>query len=266
MTKNNYLSAMFKEYLTLSALLIFCMMSFLFLVASMKKDNSIIDIFWGIGFILICFSGMLADQVFTAKHILLNSLIVIWGLRLSIHIWLRNRGKGEDFRYRNWRENWTFFYFRSFLQIFMLQGFLMLIIATPVILVNSSPDGSVGLLEIVGAIILLTGLLFESLGDYQLAKFRQNPDNKGVLMTTGLWQYTRHPNYFGEAVVWTGVWLMAIPEVDGLFTIVSPLLMYVLLRYVSGVPMLEKKLQGRPDWEAYAANVPPFFPRFRNKI
>ncbi len=254
---------MFKEHFTLAALLIFCMMSFLFLLATMKKDNSIIDIFWGIGFVLICFSGLMVDQVYTAKHILLNSLVVIWGLRLSMHIYFRNRGKGEDFRYRNWRETWTLFLLRSYLQIFMLQGALMLIIASPVILVNSSPDGSIGFPEIMGTLIFLFGFLFESIGDYQLRKFRQNPANNGVLMKNGLWKFTRHPNYFGEFVVWTGIWLIAIPEVDGFFTIISPMIMFILLRYISGVPMLEKKYQGRAEWEEYAVLVPPFFPRIR---
>jgi len=113
---------------------------------------------------------------------------------------------------------------------------------------------------------MLVGLLFEAIGDHQLTSFRTTPGNQGRIIATGLWKHTRHPNYFGEAVFWWGVWLYAIPEIDAVFTIVSPLTITILLRYVSGVPMLEKKYEGRSDWEEYCKKVPPFFPLLRSRL
>ena len=236
------------------------MMNVLFTLAIVLQDNSIIDIFWGSGFIIITIFALFLSSEITLKKLLVLSLVTIWGLRLTLHIYLRNRGRGEDFRYRNWRNTWKNFYLRSYFQVFMLQGMIMLIISSPVLLIISGDAPEVGFLEILGILIFTTGFLFESVGDYQLLHFRKNAANQGRLIKTGLWSYTRHPNYFGEALLWWGIWLMAIAETDGLFTIISPLLITFLLRYVSGVPMLEKKYKHHPEWEEYKRKVPPFIP------
>ncbi len=248
-----------------NTLLILICMTGLFLLACRLKDNSVVDIFWGLGFAIIALFTMFISGDLTLKKALVCIVISAWGLRLSVHIFLRNRGRGEDFRYRNWRETWKNFYLQSFFKIFMLQGILMLIIASPVILINASASDDPGFLDICGLIFFFAGFAFEVIGDTQLARFRAIPENKGNLVKSGLWQYTRHPNYFGEALLWWGIWLMAVPEVNGLFTIVSPIVITLLLRYVSGVPMLEKKYEGRSDWEEYKSKVPAFIPRFRHK-
>jgi steroid 5-alpha reductase family enzyme len=251
---------MFLSLLLQSALIILICTTILFLVATKIRNNSIIDIFWGPGFLIISLFTLLSADQLTAKKIIILSMVALWSLRLSGHIFLRNKGRGEDFRYLEWRKQWKYFYLRSYLQVFMLQGAILLIVASPLILVNGSTSEHIGILELSGIIVFMSGFLIESIADFQLKKFKAC-GNSGKLMTSGLWQYSRHPNYFGEAVLWWGIWLMAIPEIDGLFTIVSPAIITILLRYVSGVPLLEKKQESHPEWAEYKSKVPPFIPR-----
>lgn len=248
------------EYLLPAMLMIFVYMSSVFLLALILKDNSIVDIFWGIGFILLTILSLWKSDSFDAKKIIVGMMILIWGLRLSIHIFLRNKGHGEDFRYANWRRTWKNFVLRSFLQVFMLQGFFMLVIVWPVLHINHGSSVEFGMIDIFGILIFLTGFIFEVVGDFQMKAFKKDPANSGKIITTGLWKYTRHPNYFGEALLWWGIWLMAVPVIDGIYTILSPLVITWLLRYISGVPMLEKKYEGRADWEEYKARTPVFVP------
>jgi steroid 5-alpha reductase family enzyme len=235
-------------------------MTSVFLLALLVSDNSIVDIFWGLGFILLAALSLFLSEDVGLKKVLVNLLILIWGLRLSIYIFLRNKGKGEDFRYANWRRTWKFFILRSYFQVFMLQGFFMLIISWPVLHINNNISAGFGMLDALGVALFITGFLFEVIGDYQLYSFKKDPENKNKLITNGLWKITRHPNYFGEALLWWGIWLMAVPVVDGILTMLSPIVITWLVRYVSGVPMLEKKYKGRPDWEEYASKTPVFVP------
>jgi len=242
-----------------SALIIFFFMIMIFLLAQVLKDNSIVDIGWGIGFIFIATFTLFVGEINLRKAIF-NLLIIMWGLRLSIYIFLRNHDRGEDYRYKNWRKTWKHFTLRSFFQIFMLQGFIMQIVALPIIMVNAGVPRSTGFFDVIGLIIFLCGFLFEAIGDWQMSQFKKQPENAGKLMTTGLWKLSRHPNYFGEALLWWGIWLFALPEINSLFTIIGPLTITFLLRYVSGVPMLEIKYEGRADWEAYKSGTPVFIP------
>ncbi|HEX7411203.1 MAG TPA: DUF1295 domain-containing protein [Bacteroidales bacterium] len=242
-----------------SAFIIVFYMTVIFLLAQSLQDNSIVDIGWGIGFIFITIFTLFAEEI-NFRKILISSLIFIWGCRLSAHIFIRNHGRGEDFRYRNWRNKWKRFQLRSYFQIFLLQGFIMLIVALPIIWVNAAAPRSFGFYDTIGLTIFLCGFFIEVKGDWQLIQFKKQPENAGKLMTLGLWQYTRHPNYFGEALLWWGIWLFAIHEINGLFTIIAPLTVTLLLRFISGVPLLEKKYVGRPDWEAYKAKTPVFIP------
>lgn len=251
------------EYISEAALVIIAFMTAVFIIALLVKDNSIVDVFWGLGFIVVTAYSLMQADTIDFKKILSSVLVVIWGLRLSIHIYIRNHGRSEDFRYANWRRTWKFFILRSFLQIFMLQGFFMLVIIWPVLHINNGASLDSGMLDIAGFLIFITGFLFETIGDYQMVAFKKDTGNSGQLITTGLWKYTRHPNYFGEALLWWGVWLMAVPVVDGIYTIFSPLVITLLLRYVSGVPMLEKKYEGRADWEEYKKKTPVFIPFLR---
>lgn len=247
------------QLVTWSAFIIVFYMTIIFLLAQGLQDNSIVDIGWGTGFIFITIFTLFAKET-DFRKILFSSLILIWGGRLSIYIFFRNRGRGEDFRYQNFRNKWNHFQLRSYFQIFILQGLIMLIVSLPIIRVNSAAPRSIGFYDTIGLIFFLCGFLFEVIGDQQMSQFKKQPENAGKLMVTGLWQYTRHPNYFGEALLWWGIWLFAIPEVNGLFTIIAPITITLLLRFVSGVPMLEKKYDGRPDWEAYKEKTPVFFP------
>ncbi|MCX6248569.1 MAG: DUF1295 domain-containing protein [Bacteroidetes bacterium] len=239
---------------------VFAYMVVVFLIALAKKDNSVVDVFWGLGFIVIAGFSLWRNEGIGLHKVLMNLAILIWGLRLSIHIFLRNRGRGEDFRYRTWRDSWKHFLLRSFFQIFMLQGLLMVLIAFPVYFVNFSSPLVFSLSGLPGLMIFLFGFAFETVGDRQLKVFREDEANKGKIITTGLWSITRHPNYFGESLVWWGIALFALPLPGGWTTLVSPLLLMLLLRFVSGVPMLEKKYEGRPDWEEYKKRTAVFVP------
>lgn len=249
------------DYLAEASVIVLVYMIAVFLLALLVKDNSIVDIFWGIGFLVLTVASLVSVDSHNVVKLITAALMFIWAGRLSLHIYLRNRGRGEDFRYANWRRTWKYFILRSFLQVFMLQGFFMLVIAWPVLhILNSNTRNDPGFLTIAGVAVFAAGFFFEAAGDYQLTVFRKNPENKGKIIKSGLWKYTRHPNYFGEALLWWGIWLMAVPVVDGIFTVISPITITLLLRYVSGVPMLEKKYEGREDWEAYKKQTPVFLP------
>ena len=245
---------------------VFVYMIAVFLIAVLAKDNSIVDVAWGPGFILVAVVTFWLRPGSEARHLLITLLVAIWGLRLAIHIYLRNRGRGEDFRYAKWRKDWgRWFIPRSFFQVFMLQGIFMLIISSPLVLVNRSPESGLTLLDALGGILWLIGFLFEAIGDYELKRFKQKPESKGKIMTTGLWKYTRHPNYFGEAALWWGIWLIALSVDSGWAAIISPLTISFLLLKVSGVKMLEKKYAGNEEFAAYARRTSPFFPWFPKK-
>ncbi|MBX2945051.1 MAG: DUF1295 domain-containing protein [Cyclobacteriaceae bacterium] len=246
------------HYLIL-ALALFSYMLVWFVVAILIKRNDVADVAWGLGFVVVAwFSYFLSEP--SQKAFLVNIMVTVWGLRLSWHIYLRNKGKSEDFRYHQWRREWKHFYLRSFLQVFMLQGLFLFITVLPVIYINIHSAVSFHFLDGVGILIWLTGFYFESVGDYQLKQFKSVPENKGKIITTGLWRYTRHPNYFGEVVQWWGIFLMAVTFPGGWMTMVGPLTITYLVRYVSGVPMLECKYAGNPEFEAYQKATPVFFP------
>jgi len=246
-----------------SATVVFFYMIVFFLLGLARKDNSLVDIAWGIGFILVAVLTFFLEKGYTARQILLNTLVFIWGVRLATHIFIRNRGRGEDFRYAQWRRDWgKWFILRSFLQIFMLQGILLLVIAYPIMLVNYSREKGISILDILGVAVWLLGFFFESVGDFQLLRFKHKPENKGKIMALGLWRYTRHPNYFGEAAMWWGVFLIALSVRNGWTALVSPALITFLLLRVSGVIMLEKKYVGSKEYEDYARRTSVFVPWF----
>ncbi|BBA70765.1 DUF1295 domain-containing protein [Geobacter sulfurreducens] len=232
-----------------------------FVASLLKGRNDIADVAWGLGFILAAAVSLVAGGQYAPRGLLVSLLVLAWGVRLTLHIHARNRGKGEDPRYRQWRKEWgRWFVLRSFLQVFMLQGVLLVLVAVPVIFVNAAPPTPLGWLDGLGFFIWLTGFLFEAVGDRQLLHFIRNPENKGQLMTGGLWRYTRHPNYFGEVTLWWGIWLMALAVPGGWWTVIGPLTITVLILKVSGIPMLEKHYEGRPDFEEYKRRTSAFFP------
>ncbi len=236
-------------------------MSVWFGIAILKKRNDVADVAWGLGFAFVAIISFFKNGAVFDRGLVVTALVLIWALRLSIHIYLRNKGKGEDYRYKAWREAWgKWFYVRTYLQVFMLQGFLLLLVVSPVIITQVYHKGGFGLLDVAGILVWLTGFLFETIGDRQLATFLKNPLNKGKLMQSGLWLYSRHPNYFGEVAQWWGLWLFALATPYGWLGIIGPLTITLLILKVSGVPMLEAKMVTHPDFASYRQRVSKFIP------
>lgn len=230
-----------------------------FFLAVVIRNNAIVDSLWGLGFIVVALiSYFLSNGSFSGLITLI--LVTLWGLRLFLHISLRNWGRGEDFRYAKWRADWgKTWVIRTFFQIFLLQWFLLQLVSLPIILAMTAPAPLWAIM--FGTAIWLLGFIFEAVGDYQLTVFKKNPASKGKLMTTGLWSLTRHPNYFGEATLWWGIAVIAFASTSNPLAFAGPLVIDFLLLYVSGIPLLEAKYQGRADWEKYAKKTPAFFPR-----
>lgn len=247
------------NYYLIISLILLSYMTFWFAVSVLKKRNDVADIAWGMGFVIVAWVSFLLAG-FSIKALLVNILVTIWGSRLAFHIYRRNKSKPEDTRYMEWRKSWKNFYLRSYLQVFLLQGLLLFLIALPVIFINYSVSNTLGILEIIGFTIWLIGFYFESTGDKQLKEFISDPKNKGKLMTEGLWKYSRHPNYFGEVTQWWGIFIIGISISNSLFTIIGPLTITFLILFVSGVPLLEKKYKGRPDFEDYKKRTSVFIP------
>lgn len=234
----------------------------LWLLSVALKDSSIIDIFWGAGFVIVVWFYELSSGLSDARSLVFCSIVTIWGLRLSIHLAARNIGKGEDYRYKEWRKesgkNW---WWVSFFRVFLLQGVLLWLISSLYAPALSSEFSELQILDYVGIGIWVIGFIFEAVGDWQLTQFRKNTANKGKVLQTGLWSRTRHPNYFGDAMQWWGYFLFACTNEQYLY-VFSPLLMTFLLMQVSGVTLLEKKLtETKPQYADYLKRVPAFFPR-----
>ena len=236
-------------------------MTAFFVLAVVRRDNSVADIAWGGGFVLVAVVSMYLGTGWLARPTLLTLLVLLWAVRLSEHILQRNRGRGEDPRYAAWRREWgRLWVVRSYLQVFLLQGAILLVVAVGIIVVNTRSGHDLGTLDWVGALVVFAGLAVETVADRQLARFVRDPANRGRIIDRGLWRYSRHPNYFGEALVWWGVWLIALSVPGGWWTVVSPLLITFLLLKASGVPMLERLMEGRPGWAEYKARTSVFIP------
>lgn len=247
--------------LSVCILLVFSYMSMVFLISLERRDNSIADIAWGIGIMLVAILTLIASGNYLPKQTFLTAMVLIWGVRLSSHIAARNWQRGTDFRYTDLESGWGKNHgVNSFLQVYMLQGFLLLVVALPIILVNSQAVGDLSIFDTLGFYVWLAGFLFEMVADFQLLKFKSHPVNKGKIFTGGLFKYTRHPNYFGEFLIWWGIFLIALPVQYGLFSIISPILMTILLTRVSGVPLLEKKYKSHSHYQSYVKRTSAFFP------
>lgn len=237
-------------------------MSALFVVSIIAKNNGVADIGYG-GAVLIAVASMaLVAPPLTTASFVVCLLVALWALRLGIRIYIKNFGKPEDFRYRAWRESWgRFFFVRSFLQIYMLQGAVAFIIALPILLSLAFPERIIWAVYFLGVALWCIGFIFESIADLQLDRFIKNPQNKGSIMTVGLWRFSRHPNYFGESLMWWGL-AVACVGLTSTFALgfLSPILITFLLLKVSGVPMLEKRWEGNPAWEEYKARTSVFIP------
>jgi len=254
------------QVIRLCALAVWAFMTVWFLLALLRKDNSLADVAWGLGFILVALLSLFRGPDLAPRKVFLTALVLVWGARLAVHIATRNRRRGEDFRYAEWRAKWgKNFVLRSYLQVFLLQGLFLMVISYPVIAVNSLPQKKLGWPDLAGLLLWLLGFLWEAAADWELVRFKRDPANRGTIMTAGLWRYCRHPNYFGEAVMWWAIFFLAVASGMGWASAASPLLLTILLRFVSGVPMLEKKYRGRTDFAEYARRTNAFLPWFPRK-
>jgi len=235
----------------------------LWVISLYRRDASIVDRFWGMSFVVLAATWFVQSPV-SARSVLVFGLVTIWGGRLSWHIHTRNRGHGEDYRYRSMREHHgpKKFWWYSLFSVFLLQGFLAWIISAPLLFAISSPTGDLGPLDFAGVAIWAVGFLFEAVGDAQLKAFKSKPENKGQLLTTGLWSLTRHPNYFGDAALWWGYYFFALSAPWGVFTFIGPLIMTYFIINISGAKLLESDLiKKKPGYADYIRSTPRFFPR-----
>jgi steroid 5-alpha reductase family enzyme len=250
------------EHVLLTNLAIVAAVLFILWCLSLFLRNvSIIDIFWGCGFVLLAWVSLWVSGHVAPRSLLLVVLVTVWGLRLAVYLAWRNKGKPEDYRYATMRErHGSRFPIVSLFTVFALQGVLLWGISLP-IQVGISRGQGLQLPMAIGAILWLSGMFFETVGDLQLARFKNDPENRGRVFDRGLWRYTRHPNYFGDFLVWWGFYLIAMESGSWWWTIVGPLLMSFLLIRVSGVRLLESSLHSRvAGYEEYVRNTSIFFP------
>ena len=242
---------------------IMIMMTFLWLVSIIIKNVSIADLFWGFGFVVATVFYFINTDGNNIRKVILLILVAIWGLRLSIYLIWRNYGKGEDFRYKEFRKKYgeKRYWWFSFFQTFLLQGVLMWLISAPLLGAQyEGADRSLGLLDFAGIILWIIGFTFEAGGDFQLARFKSDPSNKGKVLNTGFWKYTRHPNYFGDSAVWWGYGLICI-SAGSYLPVLGSILMTALIIKVSGVALLEKSLKDqKPQYKEYIEKTSTFIP------
>jgi steroid 5-alpha reductase family enzyme len=258
----------FIEIYGITALVILGFMTAVWILSLMLRDSSIVDVFWGTGFVVanwVYFT--LTPDGFLARKALVCLLVTVWGLRLSLYILWRNWGKGEDFRYQKWRQEvgskwWWYSYFK----VFALQGFLMWVISAPLLAAQLYPTPDrLTALDLLAILVWAFGFFFEAVGDWQLTRFKANPANKGQVLNRGVWRYTRHPNYFGDATQWWAYYLIAVAG-GGFWTILSPIIMTFFLLRVSGVALLEKTLSTtKPQYAEYIETTSAFIPWFPKK-
>jgi steroid 5-alpha reductase family enzyme len=241
----------------------------LWLLSIRLKDVSIIDIFWGPAFGVVAAVGWLLSDGHGVhdRRVLVTVLTIVWAARLGLYLWSRNHGKGEDPRYTAaFRARYTTnLHWHTLTKVFLLQGTLVWLISMPVQLAQylvTPPE--LGIPAYGGALLWLVGFSFEAISDWQLARFKADPANRGRVMDRGLWRYSRHPNYFGNACLWWGLWLIACDHWIGLLTVFAPLLMTHFLLNVTGKKLLEKRMSRArgAEYAAYVARTPGFFPWF----
>jgi steroid 5-alpha reductase family enzyme len=238
------------------------------LISLIYKNVSIVDSLWGLGFVLI--AGLTFGQAdgYTGRKILIVLLTTVWGLRLCAHLSWRNWGKGEDPRYGSWRKAaGNQFWIVSLFKVFLLQALFLWVIALTIQFAQLSPTPAhLTGLDVLGSIIWMIGFVFESISDWQLARFKADKNNAGKVMDRGLWAYSRHPNYFGECLIWWGIFLIALSTRDSWWTVVSPIVITVVLLKMTGIPLTEKTIVNtRPGYREYTKRTSAFFPWFPKK-
>jgi len=240
-------------------------MTLVFIVSWKLRRTDIVDIAWGPAFVVAAVVSFIMNgydvPVGLNVQTLVTVLIIVWAARLSYAMWRRISSHPEDKRYQQLRRKWQGnLALNTYLRIFVVQALLATVISIAVIHVNASLPTPLDTFAYSGLAIWAIGFLFESVGDLQLKRFLANPKNKGKLMTEGLWKYTRHPNYFGEATMWLGIFIIALATPYGWVAVIAPVLIMYLLLFVSGVPMTEKSFEAKPGWDAYKKRTSKFVP------
>ena len=256
------------DAMLVAAITILCIMVATWLLSLIMKNASIVDIVWGLGFAITSWVLAITIDGDSTRQILLAVMVGSWGLRLGGYLAKRNIGHGEDWRYKAMRKKkGARFGLISLVTVFGLQGVLMWVVSLPVMFGNSDATPGVGPLAVIGVMVWAVGLSFEAVGDWQLVQFKKDPNNAGKVMRTGLWSLTRHPNYFGDALLWWGIGIVGAETGSGVIGFIGPVVMTVFLLRVSGVPMLERSLMKRREGYAeYAARTSAFIPRPPKRI
>lgn len=251
-----------------ASLLIFLLVTLLWIISVIIKDASIMDLFWGLGFVIVNSFYFFMSEEINARKTLLFLLVSLWGLRLSIYLFFRNAGKGEDFRYQTFRKNFgpKRYWWISYFQTFLLQGVLTMLVSLPLLGAHFGNRSAVlNGFDYLAIGVWIIGFVFETGGDFQLSRFKKNSANKGKVLNTGFWKYTRHPNYFGDFAVWWAFALFSIAA-GSYWQIVGAIVMTILLLKVSGVALLEKTLKtDKPEYVDYIRKTSAFFPWFPKK-
>jgi steroid 5-alpha reductase family enzyme len=235
------------------------------LISLLRKNAAIADVLWGLGFLIIAWLTFFQADGFLQRKLLLVLLVSIWGLRLFFHIATRSRGKGEDPRYAAWREQYgERFWLVSLYKVFLVQALFLWVIALGIQYGQvAAKPAHLTWLDAAGFLIWLAGFVIEAVSDYQLRRFLSKPENRGRVMDKGLWRFSRHPNYFGESLVWWGIFVIVLSTPFGFLTIVSPLVItYTLLR-LTGVSLMEEtEFSDNPEYQAYIRKTSAFIPWF----
>lgn len=247
--------------------IIIALVTALWVLSVIIKDVSIVDIFWGLGFVIINAFYFIQSETHSTRQIIFLILVSLWGLRLTIYLAKRNIGKPEDYRYQQFRKDFGAerYWWVSYFQVFLLQAVLMAMISFPLLGVNISTDNSLNILDYIAIIIWVIGFAFEAGGDYQLSNFKSKAENKGTVLNTGFWKYTRHPNYFGDSAVWWSFGLFTIAAGEYWYAFGALIMTFLIIR-VSGVMLLEKSLkESKKEYQDYVRKTSSFIPWPPNK-
>jgi len=256
------------DIFTINFLAVLAMMLMGWGASLITKNVTHVDSLWGLGFVLIAWLTFTMTEGFVGRRILISFLVTLWGLRLSLHLSRRNWGHGEDPRYAAWREkSGDRFWLVSLVKVFVLQAVFLWVISLALQWGQlSTQPSNFTVFDSLGFAVWAVGFYFETVGDWQLARFKADSGNKGKVMDQGLWAYTRHPNYFGESLMWWGIFLIALATPVGWWTIVSPIVITVVLLKMTGVTLMEKAIvHTRPGYGDYIARTNAFLPWFPKK-
>jgi steroid 5-alpha reductase family enzyme len=246
-----------------ASLAVFVVTVALYVIALVRRDNTVLDIGRGPAMLLIALAVLWSRDRIDMRQLLVTALVAVWGMRLAAHLFMRSWGTPEDFRHHAARrDGGPHFWFTSFFRIFLPRAVSLLVVALPVIYINAFSRAPLNWLDGLGIALWLTGFIWESVADHQLAVFRQR--SAGVLQS-GLWRYSRHPNYFGEMLLWWGIWCMALSVSGGWVTVGGPLAVMFILLMHTGIPALELRQRRSQQFRTHARRTPLLLPNFSRK-